>query len=104
MNNQRIDIDKHRWMELRDGLFIYVRTYGRRRLDIAVAPQAALGRGPLSEGPILATVAERVEVALLLLLGFELIGLVVQFVVWFYQGFAFPWVLLLTSLVAGTVI
>lgn len=102
--NHRFDIDKTRWMELHDGLFIYVRAYGRRRLDIIVAPQAATGRGPLSEEPILATLAERVEVALLLVLGFGLIGLVVQSIVWFHQGFSFPWVVLLTSLVAGTVI
>jgi hypothetical protein len=38
MNNQRIDIDRHRWMAVRDGLFVYVRTYRRWSMDIVVAP------------------------------------------------------------------
>lgn len=38
MNNHRIDIDKHRWIAVRDGLFTYVRTYRRWSMDIVVAP------------------------------------------------------------------
>ncbi|GMV94657.1 MAG: hypothetical protein AMXMBFR82_44350 [Candidatus Hydrogenedentota bacterium] len=38
MHNQRIDIDKHRWMAVRDGIFIYVKTYRRWSMDIVVAP------------------------------------------------------------------
>lgn len=38
MNTRRIDIDKTRWIELRDGLFTYVRTRRRWSMDIIVAP------------------------------------------------------------------
>jgi hypothetical protein len=56
MNNQRIDIDKHRWMALRDGLFIYVRTHRRWSMDIIVAPWERVSVLRRSELPTIRTV------------------------------------------------
>jgi len=101
MNNQRIDIGPDRWMELRDGLFIYARTYGRRRLDLVIAPELAVSRGPLSEEPPLSSTLQRVMVALFLFMMFGLAGFVVQDVIRRFRGISLPGMIPITLLLAG---
>ena len=56
MNAQRIDIGKGQWIELKDSLFIHVRTRRRWCLDIFVAPLERVKLLRRGEPPLLRTI------------------------------------------------
>lgn len=104
MESQRLDLGRDRWMAIEDGRFLYVCRNGRHRLDIATAPVEVMGRGPIAEEPLLASIGSRIEVALMLLLGFTLGGFAIQLVAWQIGNARFPWVLALAIVSAVIVL
>jgi len=100
MTNRRIDIDNDRRLAFRDGLFVYARTYGRHRIDVLVAPERTVSRGPLSEEPLLSR-SQRIVLGLVLTIVFAVSGGILRGVLERTYDVSLPWMVPLALLCAG---